>query len=384
MNKMRTEEEFKDDYGDGVPQYRSRRDFIPLDSVDALVLERDPTFEKYLFFHNLLDKFCWCAKLHYSDRETVKKKRYRLDVLFQDILTNEAISLEKAGRCIDSNTTEEQLEYHITKGWLNELVRSHPLHPDYLAIGTNLGQWSTPGSGGFASWNIIQSYYAFYEYLATICVAVDSTAKADGHKVVAKSFNNHVIGKALGRLVFYPFNLTSSTSSFPSHPKHCEFHYATYPREVGRNINELEHELVQAYKLLSAENRGTRTSVFDLFYELRLWSNYTGVQSIITLSDGGYQKFLSRNLSTLAFLAGGMAEIAYIARFGSNKYLGMLKRFSVSYIDKHESFARNKFLIPPYIRLRILKHLSLFESRIDFIIPQPVDPVVLIGNRSEA
>jgi hypothetical protein len=371
-------------HGDEEPQYKSRRDFIPFDSVDSFVLERDPTFEKYLFFHNLLDKFCWCAKLHYSDRETVKKKRYRLDVLFQNILTNEAVSLEKARRCIDSNATEQQLEYHITKGWLNELVRSHPLHPDYLAIGTNLGQWSTPGSGGFASWNIIQSYYAFYEYLAAICVAVDPATKADGHKVVAKSFNNHVIGKASGRIIFYPLNLTSFTSNFPNHPKHCEFHYATYPREVGRNINELEHELVEAYKLLSAESRGTRTSVFDLFYELRLWSNYTGVQSIITLSDGGYQKFLSRNLSTLAFLAGGMAEIAYIARFGSGNYLDMLKRFSISYIDKHESFARNKFLIPPYIRLRVLKHLGLFKSRIDFIIPQPIDPVVLIGNRSEA
>lgn len=360
-------------------EYKERRDFIPLDSVDSLVLERDPSFEQYLFFHNLLDKLCWCAKLHYSDRETVKRKRYRLDVLFQSLLRAQAPSLDKARACISPKADAERLEYHITKGWLNELVRSHPLHPDYLAIGTNLGQWSTPGSGGFASWNIIQSYYAFYEYIAAVCVALDPTAKADGHRVVARFLNNHGIGKATGRLLFYPFTLTSSTSRFPSHPPHCDFHYATYPREVGRSIAELEQELVLAYKLLSSENRGTKTSVFDLFYALRLWSNYTGVQSVMALSDGGYQKFLSRNLATLVFLAGGMAELSYLSAFGSAKYLGMLKRFSAGYIEKHESFARNKFLIPPYIRLRILKHVGLLTSRIDFIIPHPIDPVVLLG-----
>ncbi len=361
--------------------YKARRDFIPPDSVDSLVLERDPTFEHYLFFHNLLDKLCWSAKLHYSDRDTVKRKRYRLDTLFQNLLRTEAVTLEKAKACIHTNADAERLEYHITKGWLNELVRSHPLHPDYLSIGTNLGQWSTPGAGGFVSWNIIQSYYSFYEYIAAVCAALDPTSKADGHKVVARFFNNHAIGKAAGRLIFYPFTLTSSTTAFPDHPTHCGFHYATYPREVGRSIDELERELVQAYKLLSSENRGSKATVFDLFYELRLWSNYTGVQSVMALSDGGYQRFLSRNLATLVFLAGGMAELAYLAAFGSAKYLGMLKRFSTGYIDKHESFARNKFLIPPYIRLRILKHLGLLNSRIDFIIPHPIDPVVLLETR---
>jgi len=366
-------------YPRDAPTYKERRDFIPLDSVDSLVLEREPTFEQYLFFHNLLDKFCWCAKLHYSSRDTVKRKRYRLDVLYQQILHNETVTLDKARRCIHQDARPEQLEYHITKGWLNELVRSHPLHPDYLAIGTNLGQWSTPGAGGFASWNIIQSYYAFFEYFAAICLSVEPTVRANGHKVIAKRFNNHVLGRAAGRLLFYPFTLTSSTASYPKHPAHCAFHYATYPREVGRTISELEKELVKAYKLLSSENHGTRTSVFDLFYELRLWSNYTGVQALMTLSDGGYQKFLSRNLATLVFLAGGMAEIAYIAAFGPTAFLGMLKRFSMDYIDKHENFARNKFLIPPYIRLRILRHLEMVDSNIDFIIPDPIDPVVLIS-----
>lgn len=354
-----------------------------MDSVDSLVLERQPEFEQYLFFHNLLDKFCWAAKLHHSDRATVKHKRYRLDVLFQQTLVGQGVQIDKVRACVHKDVRSDKLEYHITKGWLNELVRSHPLHPDYLSIGTSLSSWDTPGSGGFASWNIIQSYYAFYEYLAATCSAVDPTLNADGHKVVSRCLNNHVLGKASGRLVFYPFTLTSSTTSFPAHPKHCAYHYGTYPREKGRAISELEYELVQAFKLLSTENRGTRSSVLDLFYQLRLWANYTGVQSVITLSDGGYQKFLSRNLATLVFLAGGMAELAYVAAFGPTSYLGLIKTFANAYIDKHEAFARNKFLIPAYIRLRAFENLGLFNSSIDFVLPQPVDPVVFVSRSGE-
>lgn len=358
--------------------FETRRDFIPFDSVDSLVLERDPSFEDYLFFHNLLDKFCWMAKLHYGDKDTVKRKKHRLDTLFQGMIRSGAFSIEKAAKCLSKDATEEQLRYHLTKGWLNELVRSHPLHPDYLLIGTNVGQWSTPGAGGFASWNIIQSYYAFFEYLATICVGVDPTLKANGHKVVSKFFNNHCIGKANGRILFYPFTLLDTTTNFPEHPKHCGFHYATYPREVGRSIGDLEYEMTKAFSLISQQNKGARTSFVDVFYELRLWANYTGVQSIITLSDGGYQKFLSQNLATIVFLMGGMAELSYISRFGVPSYLGMLKRFSLDYIDKHESFARNKFLIPAYIRLRILNHYGIAKTNMDFFVPQPIDPVIFI------
>ena len=63
--------------------YSSKRDFITHDSVDSLVLDKDPEFLDYLFFHNVLDKFCFVLKAHYSDRERVKRKRYRLDLLLQ-------------------------------------------------------------------------------------------------------------------------------------------------------------------------------------------------------------------------------------------------------------------------------------------------------------
>ena len=107
-------------------------------------------------------------------------------------------------------------------------------------------------------------------------------------------------------------------------------------------------------------------------------ANYTGVQSLMKLTDGGYQKFLMRNIAMLVFFVGGMAEFAAISALGESKYLGILKRFSLDYIDKHERFARNKFLVPFYIRLRSYKHLGLIDGSIDFIIPESIDPVRFI------
>ena len=73
-----------------------------------------------------------------------------------------------------------------------------------------------------------------------------------------------------------------------------------------------------------------------------------------------------------------MAELAAVFAVGEKEYLGALKRFSVDYIDRHEAFARNKHLIPPYIRLRSYKHLGLISAPIDFSIPASGDTVQFI------
>jgi len=359
-------------------KFENKKDFITLDSVDSLVLEEDPDFLDYLYFHNVIDKFCWLLKFQYSDRETVKKKKYRIDTLFQRFIVENKFKAEKARKCISPKVSEEKIEYHLSKGWLNEVVRSVPLHPDYLEIGTMLSSWDGPGSEGLMSWNIVQSYYAFYEFMCSTGVSIDDSLDTRGHKNVAKQYSNSLIGKGNGRVIYYPFNLTSRTpkSYIPVHPKHCQYHYATYPREPGRGIDDLQEEIQKAFSVL---NSSGKRSVFDLMYELRLWANYTGLQSLMKLSDGGYQKFLVRNLATLVYFSGGMAELAAIAALGENKYKVMLKSFSKSYIDKHEQYARNKFLIPTYIRLRSYKHLGIIDGSIEFIIPESSDPVKFIN-----
>lgn len=364
-------------FWDEQKTYETRADFITVDSVDSFVLERAPEFVDYLFFHNVLDKFCWLIRLQYGDRDTVKKKRYRLDTLFQRFLLSVKFSTDKASKCQAATSEDElnKLEYHLTKGWLNELVRSDPLHPDMVQFGTALQAWPGPGSGGLASWNVIQSYYAFYEFISCIVASISPNVDTRGHKVVGREFANHSLGKGRDRLLFYPFTITNTTKAFPDHPEFTKFHYATYPREPGRSINDLEEEIKKAFGLVS---KNGKASIYNLMYELRLWANYTGVSSLMTLTDGGYQKFLMRNLGALVYFVGGMAELAFLSAAGPAYFLGALKRFSTDYIDKHERFARHKYLIPSYVRLRSYKHLGILDAPIDFIIPERIDPIHLV------
>ena len=179
-------------------------------------------------------------------------------------------------------------------------------------------------------------------------------------------------------MLFYPFTLSSLTkmNQIPAHPKHTAFHYASYPREPGKGIADIDYELVKAFQFLGAGNRPT--SILDLLYEFRLWANYTGVRSILKLTDGGYVGFLMKNLATLVFFAGGIAELAAIRVLGEVRYLAALRRFQRDYIDKNERFARNRFLIPPYVRLRAYKHTGVVTRSIKFIIPELEDPVQFI------
>lgn len=355
----------------------TKKHFIPLDSIDGLLLDEDESFVDYLFFHNVLDKFCWLIKLHYADRETVRRKRYRLDTLFQWYLTKNGVSPEAAKKQLAASPSREQIEDDLTKGWYNELVRSDPLHAEYLQVGTNIGNWAGPGSGGLVGWNVIQTYYAVFAFLSAIVHAQNPELQVNGHKKLAREFNNHVQGKLSGSLLFYPFTISSITSdsAFPPHPPYTGFHYASYPREIGTLLVDLEKKVRDAFAFAG---QGRRTSFLDFLYELRLWANYTGVGRLLRLRDGGYQAFLVKNLGTVVFFAGGLAELTYIAVFGPRQYAALLRKFTREYIDRTERFARQKYLIPTYVRLRAYKHVGIFTGSLRFAFPDTEDPIQFI------
>jgi len=341
------------------PTFESREDFITEDSVDHFVLARSPDFLDYLFFHNVLDKFCFVLKAHYSDRATVKRKRYRLDILFQNyIRANQIESIPSTEDSLEDEVVAK-IEFYLTKAWHNELVRSDPLLPDYLKIGTQLAGFRGPGTGGLAAWNVVQSYYAFYEYISVLATTQFPTLEIDGHKKLARNFNAQIAGSSSKSVLFYPFTLNgrTNTNRLPEHPRYLQYNYASYPREPGTSAHDLDHQLVKAFQLIS--NSG-RASILDLLYEFRLWANYTGVRSLLKLTDGGYVGFLMKNLATLVFLAGGIAELAAIRSIGQTSYLAILRSFQEDYINRNERFASNRFLIPPYVRGPVKKSKRWF------------------------
>lgn len=363
-----------------LPSYDNRLDFITEDSVDSLVVDKAPDFVDYLFFHNVIDKFCFAAKAHYASRDIVKRRKYRLDTLFQSYLIANGVSLDTAPLAAPSPDLRERIEHHLGKAWHNELVRSDPLLPDYLTIGVQLSNWKGPGTGGLAAWNVVQSYYAVFEFFSAVAAVYSPLLKVDGHKKLSKTFNSQVLGKAKNEILFYPFNLSSRTStSTLTHPMHCKFHYSSYPREPGMLVSDIDFELVKAFQLIG--KKGT-ASVLDLLYEFRLWANYTGVNTILRLNDGGYLGFLMKNLATLVFLAGGIAELTALRALGETAYLKILRRFQDDFINRNERFARNKILVPAHVRLRCFSHLGLVKKNIRFIMPELDDPIQFLPANS--
>ena len=85
-----------------------------------------------------------------------------------------------------------------------------------------------------------------------------------------------------------------------------------------------------------------------------------------------------KNLSTLVFFVGGIAELAAIHALGEVRYLAILRRFQRDYIDRNERFAQKSFLIPAYIRLRAYKHVGIITQSIKFIMPELEDPIQFV------
>ena len=66
------------------PEYRDKiLDFNPSYYYDYCteLIEYHP-------FHDFIDRYCWLIKLFYAEKEEIKKKKYRLDVIFQRFIIN--------------------------------------------------------------------------------------------------------------------------------------------------------------------------------------------------------------------------------------------------------------------------------------------------------
>lgn len=62
-------------------------------------------------------------------------------------------------------------------------------------------------------------------------------------------------------------------------------------------------------------------------HDLRIWANYLEIDNLLSLWSPGYRAFLDQNLATVLFFLGGIAELCFIASFGSREYERLLQEF---------------------------------------------------------
>ncbi|WP_435310041.1 hypothetical protein [Sebaldella termitidis] len=59
-------------------------------------------FKEYFDYHDAIDNFAWLLKLRYSSKEIIKAKKYRLDILLQEYIKENNISVERISKKIIS------------------------------------------------------------------------------------------------------------------------------------------------------------------------------------------------------------------------------------------------------------------------------------------
>lgn len=356
------------------PEYRKKiLDFNPSAYYDYC-----PELINYHPFHDFLDRYCWLIKLFYSDTDNIKKKKYRLDVLFQNFISKNNFSLEKLSDQLKTTKgNEAKIIFHLQKGWYNELARSLPLNPEYLKIGTDLK--GSVADSTSVSWNITQTYYSVYEYTNSLAFIFNKKIDTAQHRKSTNIFNNSVLNTIKKNVFFYPFFLSSQNTSPGKYPIHSKYKYASYPRDITKNIESVNKDVIKAFKRLSKENNDTPVSLVDFLFEFRVWANYTGVDTIIKLKNGHLLEYLYKNLGIINFFTGGISELAVIAKLGEEKYIEVFKEFANDYILEQPQFVQNILLIPIFIRHRIYKNLGIISTDLPFLSSMYNDPVIIVN-----
>jgi hypothetical protein len=331
-----------------------------------------PEIAQYLCYHDVVDILCWMLKLRYASQEDVRKRRYRLDTLFGSFLQEQAYDLARVKRLINKNASPEKFAFHLKKGWYNELVRSSPLHPDMLNIGTKtLGQEFSEGR--YLSWNITQSYYSVYEYVNALVFSNNSIVRTENHKASTNLFESGLQLRLSNHLITYPFNLTSplaqrrTLKSFRQGDKpYWKYQYSRCPRNISKSINDLEGDYMKAIL--------PEKSLVNFLYDFRVWANYQGIESLLEVQNGHLVSYLYRNLGTICFFYGCFAEIMALALLGEETVVGLLEEMSKKFVLRQENFLSNQYLVPQFVRFRFYHRYGLIKTLPTFILPP--DPII--------
>jgi len=354
------------------PEYRDK----VLDFNPSYFYDYCPELIEYHTFHDFLDRVCWLIKLFYSEKNDIKNKNYRIDLLFENYLIKNKISNEKIIKKLNGKFNGEKVLFHLKKGWYNEMVRSLPLDAEYLNIGTKIkGKIQDATS---VSWNIAQTYYSIYEYVNSIDFCTTERLDTVKHRKPSKYFNNNVIDRLKNVAMAYPFTLSSEKNLGIKYPKHSKFQYASYPRDRSKSIKDVTNDVLNTLKKIQTR-QGCRVSMIDFMYEFRVWANYTGIETIIKLENGFLLDYLYKNLAIINFFIAGSGELCALNMIGEKAYLAALSEFSEKYILKQPQYTKNIYLIPIFIRHRIYKHLSFIKNEIPFLIPESNDPIKFVN-----
>ncbi len=325
--------------------------------------------DDYIKFHNTIDRFVWVLRLLYSSRSIIKSKHYRLEMLFQQYLVKNNISIENIKKLIGKNYSKDDFIYYLKQGWYNELAISYPFKKDPFDIGTivdfDKSNWKVDM---FPSWYIVKAYYAIYTFYNTLPFTNVNKLNTYQHRKTTNHFNNVMLKKFSNNLLYYPFNISIPLLTNPAdlrsiNRREWKYQYSRYPRNDRKDFYEIENDLIEDFKKAKDELKiKYPVTIVDILYLFRIWANYIGNETVVNLRRGGLLYFLERNLFSITFFMGGFSELMGIALLGEKKFLEEFMDFYSNFIFEKDDLYNNWYKISQITRIRIYNHLNLISN----------------------
>lgn len=341
----------------------------------------------YEYWHQFLDNFTWLIKISYSTKEDIKKKKFRLDTIFQRYLMDNSITLKKVKGIYNSPIEKKEIICgDLNRGWYNELAFVYPLKNSTLGLSFKDIELNYEVSSErflFPSWSIVKAYYSIYFYLRSISLMKNPTFRIQEHKSSINTFKNSLLPKLKERLWKFPFNIEYKpgvrvyrNKTFLNKLDYKDYEYCKHPRPPYLSPAQLFEEVYKTYsKRGKSFRRPSHYTLFDFFLEFRIWGNYLDIDNLLALYGKGYKGFLDQNISLILFIIAGISEISTIAKQGEDEYLNLLQKF-YDLFALNNSTLKNSFTnTPMYQRMKIYQSLGFISNEISLKLDKDINEV---------
>lgn len=330
---------------------------------------------RYADWHTVIDELVWLIKVTYTDRAALKRRRFRLDHIFQRHLDENVRTLDTLLPALVSSASAAPatLAEDLRRGWYNELAFTHPLRPATLGLGfgdVELNKEVSADRLTFPSWRFIQAYYAVYFYVRCLSQMKVSSFRKSQHAATINTFKHSVLPVCEGAVWPWPLGIRHAPgrrvrrASLPiGRLPHLQFGYARHPRPPHRTPLESYEFVRAAFRKLAARRKpSTVYTLVDFLYDFRVWANYQDIDTLMALWGPGYRSFIDMNLSVLVFFIGGCVELAFAASQGAPKYSAELQRFYDRFIARDDALRGDFPSSPLYQRSQIFSGRQLIDS----------------------
>lgn len=331
----------------------------------------------YSEWHQIIDEVCWLFKVCYTPREDVKKKRFRLEIIFSNYLKMHNVSLKKVGRVFASNTNPKikLITNDLKRGWYNELAYSVPIKKSTLGLSFNDIELNKPVSNirfAFPSWQIVRAYYSIYFYLRGVTLQKFDAFRLQEHGATITCFKNNVLTPLEKVIWKFPLDISYTPGVrvyrkdlLVSKIDYLKYQYAYHPRTPHSSPLEIFENIYKVFTNRARNyNKIEKYTIFDYLHDFRIWANYLDIDNLLSLWGAGYKSFIDQNLSTLLFFIGGISEICFASVFGMAEYIKALQELYDLFASNNPELESDFVNTPIYQRLLIFNQMGIINQSI--------------------